>query len=97
VGAFSAASLEDFALSKDINTKPGDLAVHAGSYHHFMLGVKWVAIVLAAMVAFLTLWFCTTTGFFGALITGLIILAVGIYAMNHGLAHSSEGETVDHA
>jgi hypothetical protein len=79
-------------LSKDVNTSPGDLAVHAGSYHHFMLGVKWCGIALAAMIAFLTLWFCTPTSFFGALIAGLIILAVGIFAMNHGLAHSSEGD-----
>ena len=49
------------------------------------------------MIAFLTLWFCTPTGFIGALVTGLIILAVGIVSMNNGLAHSSEGETVDHA
>ena len=62
-----------------------------------MLAVKWCGIVLAAMIAFLTLWFCTPTGFIGALVTGLIILAVGIVAMNNGLAHSSEGETVDHA
>jgi hypothetical protein len=93
VGAFSEASLEDFALSKDINTSPQVLSVHAGSYHHFMLGLKWVGIVLAAMIAFLTLWFCTPTGFLGALITAVIVLAIGIFAMNHGLAHSSEGET----
>jgi len=84
-------------LSKDVNTSPGDLAVHAGSYHHFMLGVKWCGIALAAMIAFLTLWFCSAAGFLTALITGVVILAVGIFAMNHGLAHSSEGETVDHA
>ena len=34
-------------MSKDVNTSPGVLAVHAGSYHHFMLGLKWVAIALA--------------------------------------------------
>ena len=78
-------------------TPRDELMVHAHAYHHFMLGLKWVAIVLAAMIAVLTLWFCTPTGFFGALITGVVILAVGIFAMNHGLAHSSEGETVDHA
>jgi len=80
-------------LSKDVNTSPGVLAVHAGSYHHFMLGLKWVAIALAATIAFLTLWFCTPAGFFSALLTGIIVLAVGVYAMNHGLAHSSEGDT----
>jgi hypothetical protein len=85
--------MEDFALSKDINTTPRDLAVHAGSYHHFMLGLKWVGIALAATIAFLTLWFCTPAGFFSALLTGIIVLAIGIFAMTHGLAHSSEGDT----
>ena len=79
-------------MSKDINTPPRDLAVHAGSYHHFMLGVKWCGIALAAMIAFLTLWFCTAAGFLPALIAALVIVAVGVFAMNHGMAHSSEGE-----
>jgi hypothetical protein len=64
--------------------------VHAETYHRFMLGVKWVAIHLAALIAFLTLWFATPAGFGGGLLAGLAILAVGVYAMNHGLAHSTE-------
>ena len=63
---------------------------HAGSYHRFMLGLKWTAIHLATLIVFLTLWFATPAGFGWGLIAGLVVLGVGIYAMNHGLNHSTE-------
>jgi len=74
------------------NTNGVELARHASTYHRFMLGVKWVAIHLAAMMVFLTLWFATPAGFWWGLISGLIVIGVGVYAMNHGLAHSTEDD-----
>jgi hypothetical protein len=70
-----------------------DFAVHAANYHRFMLGVKWFAILFAALASFLTLWFATSAGFVWALIVGVVVLAGGAYAMNHGLAHSTEGNS----
>lgn len=67
-----------------------DISVHAETYHRFMLGVKWMAIHLAVILTFLLLWFGASAGFLGALIGALFVLAVGIYAMRHGLAHSTE-------
>jgi hypothetical protein len=78
-------------------TSRPELMVHAYTYHRFMLGVKWFAIHAAALIVLLTLWFCTTAGFGWGLIAGLIVYGVGVYAMNHGLSHTSEGETVDNA
>jgi len=72
------------------NTQDGELVRHAETYHRFMLGVKWVAIHLAALLVFLTLWFATSAGFGWGLIGGLLVVAVGVYVMNHGLAHSTE-------
>ncbi len=63
---------------------------HALVYHRFMLGVKWAAIHLAAFIVFFTLWFATPAGFGLGLIAGLLVLALGVYAMMHGLAHSTE-------
>jgi len=74
-------------------TSDGEFKVHAETYHHFMLAVKWFAIHFAAVAAFLTLWFATPVGFFGGLVTGVVIFAAGVYAMTHGMAHSSEDET----
>jgi uncharacterized membrane protein HdeD (DUF308 family) len=72
------------------NTSDADLAVHEMSYHSFMLTVKWSAIHLAALIAFLALWFCTSAGFFAALVVGILAYVAGVFAMTHGLNHSSE-------
>jgi hypothetical protein len=74
------------------NTQGGELARHAETYHRFMLGVKWVAIHLAALMVFLTLWFATPAGFAWGLIGGLLVVGVGVFAMSHGLAHSTEDD-----
>ena len=67
-----------------------EISTHAADYHHFSLALKWSAIHAAALLVFLTLWLGTPAGFLRALIAGIVIFAGGIYAMNHGLAHSSE-------
>lgn len=74
------------------NTGPAELAVHSTNYHRFMLAVKWFGIHLAALLALLTLWFCTPAGFVAGLIAAIVVVAVGAYAMTHGLNHSSEPE-----
>ena len=63
---------------------------HAQTYHHFMLGLKWLTIHLAAVITGLVLWFATPAGFLGGAAGAIVVLAIGIYAMNHGLAHSTE-------
>ena len=79
-------------MAVDIHTPDVELAVHAATYHHFMLGVKWAAITLASILVFLVVGFATPAGAFSGLVGGVIIFAIGTYAMNHGLAHSSEND-----
>ncbi len=67
---------------------------HAATYHRFMLGVKWVAITLATVIVFLVLWFGTDAGFLAGLVGGAVVFAGGVLAMRHGLAHSTEGESL---
>jgi len=61
----------------------GDQDIHAqqATFHHVMVATKWSIVALAAGIAFLTLWFCTSAGFINALITGIIIVVVGIVAL----------------
>ena len=70
--------------------RDAEFAVHATTYHRFMLGVKWAAIHLASLIVFLVLWFATPAGFIGGLITGAVVYGVGVWVMNHGLNHSTE-------
>ena len=69
-----------------------DLSNHAVTYHRFMLGVKWMAIHVAAIMVFLVLAFATGAGFFVGVIGGAVVVAIGAYAMGHGLSHSSEAD-----
>jgi len=68
----------------------GDFERRAESYHRFMLGMKWVLITMATSLVFLVTCFATSAGFLPALVLAAIVLAVGVWAMNHGLAHSTE-------
>jgi len=59
----------------------GEMDIHAqqSTFHSVMVASKWSALAIVAGVAFLTLWFCAAAGFFSALVTALIIVAVGIF------------------
>ena len=83
-------------MSVDIATPRYELQRHAESYHRFMLGVKWCAIHLASLLVLLTLWFCTGTGFLGAFVSAALVFGVMVYAMRHGLAHSTERDGPGH-
>ncbi|HVM98832.1 MAG TPA: aa3-type cytochrome c oxidase subunit IV [Caulobacteraceae bacterium] len=76
-----------------MTTSAGELTSHARTYHGFMLGMKWACIHLGALITLLIMWFATPVGFLAALITAAIVYGVGIWAMNHGLAHSTENDT----
>jgi len=56
-----------------------DASAQVASYHRFYNLTKWAALTLAVLITIFTLWFCVGAGFFGGLIPGLILLAVGIY------------------
>jgi hypothetical protein len=70
------------------------LEAHARTFHGFTLGVKWFCISLATLLAFLVIGFCTPAGWGDGLIAAIVVAAIGVYAMNHGLAHSTEDESL---
>jgi hypothetical protein len=75
----------------DVRTDPlGEFMRHARTYHRFTLTVKWALIGLASVIAGLTLAFGAGAGVIAGFVLTLVVFAVGLYAMNHGLSHSSE-------
>jgi hypothetical protein len=43
---------------------------------------KWGSLYLAAIVLTLTLWFCTPTGWLGALVVGVVLLILGTVVLS---------------
>ena len=67
-----------------------EIAAHVAAYHKFTLLVKWVMVLAASLISFLALWFAADAGFIAGLVVGLVVFALGTFALRHGWAHSSE-------
>ena len=78
-----------------MTTSGAEVLRHARTYHGFMLGLKWLCINFGALVTLLVTWFATPAGLAGGVILAAIVYAGGIWAMNHGLAHSTESEDAE--
>jgi type IV secretory pathway TrbL component len=74
------------------STTAAELATHAMAYHRFMLGVKWVLVVLASFLTWSTLTFATAAGFWVGTLSGIIVFFIGVWAMRNFLAHSTESD-----
>ena len=58
-----------------------DIREQQATFHDAMIATKWAIVALAALITFLTIWFCTAGGFFNALVVAVLIMAVGIFAL----------------
>ncbi|MES2897701.1 aa3-type cytochrome c oxidase subunit IV [Phenylobacterium sp. LH3H17] len=66
-----------------------EIQEQTSTYHLFVMMAKWGSLALAALLIFITLWFCTDTGFIGSFITGLVVSVGGFLVMR-------EHETPEH-
>jgi hypothetical protein len=64
-----------------------DIAEQAKTFHNVMAMSKWGALVIAVALLFLTLWFCTATGFLGALVTAVVVAVLGSFLLRDGAGH----------
>jgi len=53
-------------------------ATQVADFRLFATFTKWASLHIAVLILMLTLWFCVGAGFWGGLIPGLIVLAIGI-------------------
>jgi hypothetical protein len=58
----------------------GEMDIHEQvSTFHMVMGItKWGSLVLASLLLFLVLWFCTGAGFLTAFIVGAVVMVLGI-------------------
>jgi hypothetical protein len=78
-----------------MTTSGAEVLRHAKTYHGFTLGLKWFCIHAATLIVLLVAWFATPAGLAGGAVLAAIVYAGGIWAMNHGLAHSTESEDAE--
>jgi hypothetical protein len=54
-----------------------DISEQAATYKAFGSMSAWGSLIIATGIFMATLWFCTDAGFFGGLIPGVVLCAVG--------------------
>ena len=61
-----------------------DISEQESTFHLVMNLTKWGSLHLASLLLFLVLWFCTPVGFLGGLISGAVVMALGIVLLRGG-------------
>ena len=65
-------------MDADFNdTGKPELLAHERTYHGFSILLRWCMLGLATVITTLTLWFASPAGFWGGLIIGVVVFAVG--------------------
>ena len=59
------------------------------TYAFFMGLTKWGSLAVAALVLLLTVWFCTSGGFMGGLVSAIVLVVAGVLLLREkpGQAH----------
>ena len=59
----------------------GDMQIteQVATFHLFNGLTKWGSLAIAVLLVTLVLWFCTDAGFFPGVVSGIVLLAVGIF------------------
>lgn len=70
--------MEDRAHFGDQTT---DVLVHEKTYHAFSLLTRWAMLVIGSAVFWLTIWFATPSGFWGATAAAFVAFVIGYYVL----------------
>ena len=67
----------------------GEMNIHeqVSTFHLIMNITKYGALLIAAVLVWLVLWFCTGAGFLAGAITGIVILTLGLIVLRGGGGH----------
>ena len=63
----------------DYHSGDQDITEQQATFSLFKKMMKWGSLAIAVLLVTLVLWFCVGAGFFGGLLSGLVVLALGIY------------------
>ena len=55
-----------------------DIQEQVSTFNLVMGMTKWGSLILASFLLFIVIWFCTPAGFLSGLVSGVVLLALGI-------------------
>ena len=55
-----------------------DISEQVSTFHLVMGMTKWGSLILVSFLLWMVIWFCTSAGFVAGLISGAVVLAIGI-------------------
>lgn len=58
-----------------------DIGEQLATFKLFVGMTKWGSLYLAALLLWLTIWFCTPGGFLAGLITAVVVVAIGTFVL----------------
>lgn len=64
--------------SSDYHRGEMDIAEQKATFHLVMGLTKWGSLVIAASLLFVVLWFCTSAGFMGGAVGGIVLAVLGV-------------------
>jgi hypothetical protein len=73
--------------ASDYHRGEQDIHEQVATFHLIMNITKWGSLLIASGLLFLVLWFCTSAGFVAGLISGGVVLALGIVLLRGGGGH----------
>lgn len=65
-------------MAGDYHRGEMDIQEQAATYAAFGAMTKWGSLAVAVLLLTITLWFCTSAGFIGGLIGGVVLAALGV-------------------
>ena len=63
----------------DYHAGDQEISEQVATYHLVNGLLKWGSLTIAVLITMLVMWFCAGAGFFTGLITGAVILTLGVY------------------
>lgn len=73
-----------------------DVQAHVATYKGFETLYKWGSLIIGDFVLFLSIWLCAHAGFFPAAVIGVIVLALGVFALTRKKVEDVDVEVPTH-
>ena len=65
-------------MAGDYHRGEMDIQEQASTYEAFGAMTKWGSLAISVVLLMITLWFCTSIGFFGGAIAGFVLAVLGV-------------------